>query len=99
VPIERWQDVNVVIFEVIPPGEWLVSGSKLYLNSEPAPSGPHLWDMPERTFVIELGFGDTNGQSWHRSSGGVLARTVQGLGTSGAIAERSRARHDRSVLP
>jgi hypothetical protein len=78
VPIERWQDVNVVIFEVIPPGEWLVSGSKLYLNSEPAPSGPHLWDMPERTFVIELGFGDTNGQSWHRSSGGVLARTGSG---------------------
>ena len=75
VPIERWQGVNVVIFEVIPPGEWVVSGRKLYLNSEPAPLGPHLWDMPERTFVIELGFTDTNGQSWHRSSGGVLART------------------------
>ena len=95
VPIERWQGVNVVIFEVIPPGEWLVSGRKLYLNSEPAPLGPHLWDMPERTFVIELGFTDTNGQSWHRSSGGVLVGPVNGLGIRGAIAKRSRTRHDR----
>lgn len=74
VPIERWQGMSVVIIEVIPPGDWNVSGRKVYPKPDQAAPRPEVWDMPERTYVTELRFTDTNGQTWRRDRHGVLAR-------------------------
>ncbi len=73
-PIEHGAGRSGVVVEVLPPGDWLVSGRKIYLR--PDNLAPHLdiWDMPERTFVVELRFTDTYGQTWHRDKQGILTR-------------------------
>jgi hypothetical protein len=72
VPIRRWQGRTTVVIELVPPGDWLVSGRKVYPKPESATSRPDLWDLPERTFVIELRFADSNGRVWRRSADGLL---------------------------
>ena len=72
VPISRWQGQSAVVMEVVPPGDWVVSGRLVYPATEPARSRPDLRDLPDRTFVIELRFADSNGRVWRRSKGGVL---------------------------
>jgi len=73
-PIERGAGRSGVIIEVLPPGDWLVSGRKVYLRTDNLEPRTDVWDMPERTFVIELRFTDTYGQMWHRDRQGVLVR-------------------------
>ncbi|RZU73489.1 HNH endonuclease [Micromonospora kangleipakensis] len=73
VPIERWRGLLAVVIEVVPPGDWLVSGRKVYPKPDRAALRPDTWEMPERTYVTELRFTDTNGQTWHRDRRGVLA--------------------------
>jgi len=73
VPIVRGGGVSVVIIEVVPPGDWDVSGRKVYPTSQAAELRPDVWKMPERTYVIELHFTDTNGQRWRRSRDGLLS--------------------------
>jgi hypothetical protein len=63
---------------VLPPGDWLVSGRKIYLRSDNRSPDPDIWHMPERTFVIELRFTDTYGQAWQRDRQGVPTRMQTG---------------------
>ncbi len=76
VPIERGRGMNVIVIELIPPGDWLVSGRKVYPKPEGgrAPlSQQDAWRLPDRTYVIELRFTDVDGRTWRRSKDGVLA--------------------------
>jgi HNH endonuclease len=74
VPIEWGRPTMTVVIEVIPPGDWHVSGRKVYPKPEQPPPHRNIWNMPERTYVIELRFTDTNGETWRRDRNGVLAR-------------------------
>jgi hypothetical protein len=71
VPITLSWAVSVII-EVVPPGDWCVSGRKVYPRPEQSALPPNVWDLPERTFVVELRFDDSNGQTWRRDQRGVL---------------------------
>jgi hypothetical protein len=73
VPIERGRGGMAVVIEVIPPGDWHISGRKVYPKPELAELKPDVWGMPERTYVIELRFTDTNGHAWRRSHHGLLS--------------------------
>lgn len=57
VPIERDRGLNVIVIELIPPGDWLVSGRKVYPKPEAPPSQQDAWRLPDRTYVIEKSFG------------------------------------------
>jgi hypothetical protein len=74
VAIERGRGRKAVVIEVIPPGDWHITGHKVYLKPDQAAPHPDIWDMPERTYVAELCFTDTSGQTWRRDSHGMLAR-------------------------
>jgi len=82
VPIERGTGRGSVIVEVLPPGDWLVSGRKIYIRPDKPEPHPDIWDIQERTFVIELRFTDTYGQVWHRDKQGVLVRAQPGNDTA-----------------
>lgn len=71
-PIDPWHGSYVVVIELVPPGDWLVSGRKVYPKPESAGSRPDIWELPDRTFVVELRFADSNGRVWRRSRDGVL---------------------------
>jgi hypothetical protein len=90
-PIERGAGQSSVIVEVLPPGDWLVSGRKIYLRPDNLEPPPDVWDMAERTFVIELRFTDTYGQMWHRDKQGILVR-VQPQDDTAESGSQNRAR-------
>jgi HNH endonuclease len=90
-PIDRGAARSVVIVEVLPPGDWLVSGRKIYLRAGNRSPNPDIWRMPKRTFVIELRFTDTYRQAWQRDRQGVLTQ-VQ---LDGDTAPRPQSREEQ----
>jgi len=71
-PIHPCQGSYVVVIELVSPGDWLVSGRKVYPKPESAETRTDVWELPDRTFVVELRFADSNGRVWRRSRDGVL---------------------------
>jgi hypothetical protein len=61
-----------VILEVVPPGDWLLSGSDLY----PRPESPEIRSdsrhLPFRDFTVSLQFTDAAGRKWRRTEHGYL---------------------------
>jgi hypothetical protein len=74
VPIKPVMGTNTVIFEVIPPGDWHISGRMVYHRQEQAERHPRARDLPDWAYVTPLRFTDTNDQTWQRHPGGVLSR-------------------------
>jgi hypothetical protein len=74
VPIRSSGGQHSVVLELVPPGEWLLSGVELY----PRPGQPLLRadarDLPDRPYVIELRFVDAADRAWRRTWQGLLAR-------------------------
>lgn len=66
---------TAVVLEVVPPGDWLLSGSELY----PRPSEPLMRaearGLPPPPYVVDLTFSDSAGQGWHRDRKGLLSRS------------------------
>jgi hypothetical protein len=88
-PITRGGGQRAVVQEVVPPGDWRLSGRELYPSENLAPSGnlvpggPSLrraahGDLPDRTFVVSLRFTDAANRVWHRDRYGVLTRVQSG---------------------
>jgi hypothetical protein len=80
-----------VIFELVSPGVWLLSGRKLYPRPDDPILPPEAWGLPERNFVIEIRFMDGGGRSWHRDQRGVLTRVAAKDVDSAGTAEPPRA--------
>jgi hypothetical protein len=65
-----------VVCELVPPGEWLVSGRELYLRPEQISLTREVMEVPPRTFLVEVRFSDAAGRTWHRDRRGVLVRVA-----------------------
>jgi hypothetical protein len=74
VPIRRGGGVLAVVLELVPPGDWLLSGREPYRRSfdRTLPSPREASGPPDRPFVVELRFTDAANRTWHRDRQGIL---------------------------
>ena len=70
--IQPARGVRTVIAEVIPPGDWNFSGRRIFRAPDGAATDPRAWDLPERSYTVELRFTDINGAIWRRDRNGIL---------------------------
>jgi len=62
-----------VIFEVVPPGEWLVNRGVMYPRPRTSSAArSHVGPTPPRPYVIEMTFTDVTERTWHRDGRGRL---------------------------
>jgi hypothetical protein len=66
---------SAVICEVVPPGDWLLSGRELYRRPDVAERGPQSQDRQPREFLISVRFTDVAERRWYRDARGFLVRT------------------------
>jgi hypothetical protein len=66
-----------VIHELVPPGDWRLSGSELYPYREIAVPNSAYDDLPDAPHFVEIEFTDTSGRRWSRDRQGVLTRVEQ----------------------
>jgi hypothetical protein len=71
-PVGTHGFARTVIFELIPPGDWHVSGRYVYVAPERPIEPAQAIALPDRDFTLSTSFTDTNGRHWRRGSTGIL---------------------------
>jgi hypothetical protein len=66
--------MDVVVLEVVPPGDWLLTGRDLYRRPDAPEHGPDPQDLPPRQFTVGVRFTDAADRRWHRNARGDLVR-------------------------
>ncbi|MGC4758420.1 hypothetical protein [Micromonospora trifolii] len=75
VPISPHGQVEqTVVFELVPPGDFLVTGHELYRRPDSVVPRPFPAELRGRWYIVELRFTDMSGRRWHRDRHGNLVR-------------------------
>ena len=65
-------DLDGYDFDVVPPGDWRLSGSHLYRRSEQSETRASARNLPPLNFTVSLEFTDAAGRRWRRSDDGLV---------------------------